>query len=307
MTRFRIGLFVMLWLCVCALDAQRALGQDQPGGNPPSQRPGGRQGGGRAGNRPPLSPEDVLKSLDTNGNGMLEEDEVKNSPARQMIEGLLTRLGIEQKYPIAISEIVKAMENSRRAQGREQSVPAAAATMIWLEVVLGELPAVKPGGDAPAPGTEEFRKQIEVLFRAELATLDNQPAFVQVGRREPRITGVTINNAGRTNSITLDNVGTIMKFTPHVLADHSVNVQLDVADSRYGPMDEGVVVAAPTNGEPVRSPVIENTETNSTVHIANGETVVLSDVVRTPKTEKPRVILVTAHVLPIGGEAKPGK
>jgi hypothetical protein len=306
MTRFRIGLFVVLWLGGCALDAQWTLGQDQPGGNPPSQRPGGREGGGRASNRPPVSPEDMLKSLDTNGNGMLEEDEVKSSPARQMIEGLLTRLGIEQKYPIAISEIVKAMENSRRAQGREQSVPTAAAAMIRLEVVLGELPAAKTGGDAPTPSAEELRKQMEVLFRAELATLDNQPAFVQVGRREPRITGVIINNTGRTNSITLDNVGTIMKFTPHVLADHSVNVQLDVVDSRYGPTDEGVIVAIPTNGEAVRSPIVENSETNSTVHIANGETVVLSGVVRTPKTEKPRVVLVTAHVLPVG-EAKPGK
>jgi hypothetical protein len=307
MTRFRISLLVVLWLGTCAFDAVWALGQDQPGGNPPSQR-GGRAPDGRAQNRPSFSPEEMLKSLDTNGNGMLEEDEIKNSPSRLMIEGILMRLGIEAKYPIAISEIVKGMESLRRAQRGERTAPVPeAAAIIRLEVVVGEMPAAKTGADAPAPSAEEIRKQMEVLFRAELTTLDNQPAFVQAGRREARVTGVTVNTWGRTNNVTLDDVGTIVKFTPHVLADRSVNVQLNVTDLRPGPMEEGVVIAAPTNGEAVRSPIMEHSETNTTLHIANGETVVVSDVVRTPKTDKPRVILVTAHVLPIGGEAKPAQ
>jgi hypothetical protein len=75
----------------------------------------GRRGGGGGGNRS-FSPDDMLKRLDTNGNGMLDEEEVANSPARAMIEGILGRMGIPAKYPIPISDISNAMQAMRQAR-----------------------------------------------------------------------------------------------------------------------------------------------------------------------------------------------
>ncbi len=178
-----------------------------------------------------------------------------------------------------------------------------AAAMIRLELVMGDVPAAKV-----AHGADAVRNEMEVLVQTELTTLENQPAFVQVGRLEPHITAVTGTKEGRINSTTLDNVGTIVKFTPRVAPDRSVTLQLDVVDSRRGPMEEGVIIFAPTNGDPVRTPTIENSETNTTLHIADGETVVVSsDTVRAPKTDKQRVLLLTVHVSAIGGDAKGAK
>jgi hypothetical protein len=97
---------------ICALlSASAAIAQGQRGGGD-----GGGYGGrgGRGGGNRSFSPEDMLRRLDTNGNGMLEEDEVNNSPAKPMIERILSRMGIPAKYPIAISDIANAMQNMRQ-------------------------------------------------------------------------------------------------------------------------------------------------------------------------------------------------
>ncbi len=45
--------------------------------------------------------------------------------------------------------------------------------------------------------------RVEILQRPQIMTLDNQPAYIQVGQRVPRITTVTVNaTTGNTNAIT---------------------------------------------------------------------------------------------------------
>ena len=46
-----------------------------------------------------------LRRVDTNHNGMIDEDELTGA-AKTIVEGILTRLGIELKYPIPLSKIV---------------------------------------------------------------------------------------------------------------------------------------------------------------------------------------------------------
>ena len=55
--------------------------------------------------------EEFFKKLDTNGNGMLEEDEIANSPAKFIVEEVYKELGRQLKYPVAISEVLKAMDD----------------------------------------------------------------------------------------------------------------------------------------------------------------------------------------------------
>jgi type II secretory pathway component GspD/PulD (secretin) len=181
-----------------------------------------------------------------------------------------------------------------------------AAVMVRLEVVLGETLAKSEKGGSIV-GAEEIRKHMDVLARAELTTLDNQPAFVQVGWRVPQITATTVTPRGVNNAFTYHDEGTIVKFTPRVSADRSVTLLLDVKDSREGPKEEGVIVAAPSQGEPIRNAALENSELNTTVRIADGETIVLSGMSRAPKAGKRQVILVTALVSTIGGETRPAK
>ena len=94
------------------LSASVVLAQRQRGGNFGGGDTGGR--GNRGGGGFNRSPEDMLRMLDTNGNGMLEEDEVNNSRLRPMIERIFSRMGIQPKYPIAISDVANAMQNMQQ-------------------------------------------------------------------------------------------------------------------------------------------------------------------------------------------------
>jgi type II secretory pathway component GspD/PulD (secretin) len=176
------------------------------------------------------------------------------------------------------------------------------AALVRLEVVIGDVPV----GQADAR-PEEVRKRMDVLVQAQLTTLDNQPAFLQVGRREGRITGAVSSPVGRTNTVTTENVGTILAVTPRVGADGAVTMQLDIEDSRLGPLDEGVVLAVPSQGEAIRTPSSDKLTTQTTLRIPDGQTVVVGAAARQPKSGKQRLILVTPHVLPVGPEATRGK
>jgi type II secretory pathway component HofQ len=102
-------------------------------------------------------------------------------------------------------------------------------------------------------------------------------------------------------------LGTVMKFTPRVTADRSVTLLLDIVDSRLGPENEGAVINAPTQGEPVRLRNIENNEIKTTLHIADGETMVVGSIANGPKLDTERVALVTVQVVKKGEGAKAGK
>jgi type II secretory pathway component GspD/PulD (secretin) len=108
----------------------------------------------------------------------------------------------------------------------------------------------------------------------------------------------------QSNCVNMQNVGTVLGLTPRASADGVVTMQLDIDDCRSGPAEEGVPIFIPSKGEPVRTPVVDTFKAQTTLKIADGQTVVVSGMARQPKNGKQRVILVTPHVLPIGGEAK---
>jgi type II secretory pathway component GspD/PulD (secretin) len=179
------------------------------------------------------------------------------------------------------------------------------AAMVRLEVVIVETPAEPSdavatkdsGGEKPRVVPKPA--QMEVLIRGELTTLDNQQAFLQVGRRESRLVGVAINAMGRANSIEREDVGTIVRLTPRVGPDRAVTLELTVEDSRLGPAEEGIVVAIDKEGQETRTPNTETLMFQSTVCIPDGETVTLAGMTRQAKSGKKRLILVTPRVLPV--------
>ncbi len=84
---------------------------------------GGGFGGGGRGGQPP-SPEErsarmeeMLKRLDTNGDGMLDENELSSGPGRFMVDRIFGQLGIQPTYPIAIADLKQAMEKAYQAGG----------------------------------------------------------------------------------------------------------------------------------------------------------------------------------------------
>lgn len=128
-------------------------------------------------------------------------------------------------------------------------------------------------------------RRLEVLSRPQVTTLDNQPAFIQVGQRVPRITGSTVNQAGQTNNVTLENVGLILGVTPRISPDGLVVMEIDAERSEVGPEAQGIPVSISATGAVVRSPRIDTTTAQTTVSALSGQTVVLGGLISKSKVE----------------------
>ena len=201
-----------------------------------------------------------------------------------------------------------AVEEARRLAD-ELDRPAA---IIHVEVLIGQAPvdAIKPSPAARQQAGAESRvrvvekpEKLEILCRARFSTLNEQPADLQMGRRVPRITGTTASPRGTMNAVEYENTGTMIKVRPRVDGDDRIAMQIDVEDSRLGSPEEALIISAPSEGEPIRTPAIETWTIQTSLIVANGQTVVLAAAVESPQTKLERLVLLTARVECIGGPA----
>jgi type II secretory pathway component GspD/PulD (secretin) len=231
-------------------------------------------------------------------------------------EGEAVRGGEKTAFVVIVPEVVsnrlllsgppEALREVERLV-RELDQPA---SMVLLEVVLGEAP-VQPKGPEAVEKSEKPEKakalrvvdkpqKMEVIARSRLTTMSNQPAFLQVGSREARITGSSMSTGGMVNQIALENVGWLVSMTPRVGSDGAVTMELDVEDSRLAPTEQGVIIVVPKDGEPVRSPRIETMMLQGTVRVQNGQTITMAANSRNAKPGTERLIAITARILPGG-------
>ncbi len=122
-------------------------------------------------------------------------------------------------------------------------------------------------------------QRLEVLSRPQVMTIDNQPAFIQVGQKVPRITNVMINQIGQTNVVALENVGLILGVTPRISPDGMVVMEIDAEKSDVAPEIEGIPISISATGAVVRSPRYNITTAQTTVSTASGETIVLGGLI----------------------------
>ena len=122
-------------------------------------------------------------------------------------------------------------------------------------------------------------RRVDVLSRPQIRTLDNQPAYIQVGQRVPRIVGSTVNQNGQSNSVSLENVGLILGVTPRVSPDGTVVMEIDAEKSSLGPEQDGIPVAVSVDGTVIRSPRVDTTTAQATVSATDGETIVLGGLI----------------------------
>jgi type II secretion system protein D len=122
-------------------------------------------------------------------------------------------------------------------------------------------------------------RRIEILGRPQIMTLDNQSAFIQVGKRVPRITGVRFDGRAQNNTVELENTGLILGVTPRISPEGMVVMEIDAEKSKIDP-NEGVPISV-IDGQPVESPIIDVTTAQTTVSAASGETIVLGGLITT--------------------------
>lgn len=143
-------------------------------------------------------------------------------------------------------------------------------------------------------------RRMDVLSRPQIMTLDNQPAFIQIGERVPRITGVNISATGQTNNVTLENVGLILGVTPRISPDGLVVMEIDAEKSQLGPEAEGIPVSITTAGQVIRSPRIATTTAQTTVSAISGQTVVLGGLISKSRSEIHRRVPLISDIPLIG-------
>jgi hypothetical protein len=193
--------------------------------------------------------------------------------------------------PEAVAEVQSLLEKMDQPAG-----------MILLEMEIGDAPVddSKSNDKSPAISGGPFRlpqspEKMEITARARLITSNNQPAYVQMGSRVPHVASVSnMGPGGQARSITYQNVGLILGITPRI-STGEVSMQIDVEQSQLGPESEGVPLS--TANDSVRAPVTDSTTIQTTVRIANGQTVILGSIGRRSKSGKQLVVIITPHII----------
>ncbi|MFH1264516.1 MAG: secretin N-terminal domain-containing protein, partial [Planctomycetota bacterium] len=126
-------------------------------------------------------------------------------------------------------------------------------------------------------------RRLDVLGRPQIMTLDNQPAYIQVGKLVPRIAGTRFDANTQTNQIDLEPTGLILGVTPRVSPEGTVVMEIDAEKSDLGPEAEGIPVSY-VGGQVIRQPAINMTLAQTTVSAASGETIVLGGLITKKKS-----------------------
>ncbi len=143
-------------------------------------------------------------------------------------------------------------------------------------------------------------RRLNVISRPQVQTLDNQPAFVQVGARVPRISSTQIVNNSQINATVLENVGILLGVTPRTSPDGLIVMEINAEKSQLGPIDQGIPISINANGDVIRSPQINITTAQTTVSARSGQTVILGGLITTSESEVTRRVPYLADVPVVG-------
>jgi len=115
---------------------------------------------------------------------------------------------------------------------------------------------------------------------------DNMPgyAFIQIGKRVPRISGSGLTQRGQVNTIEMEPVGLILGVTPRISPEGMVVMEIDAEKSELDPVSDGIPVSI-AEGTVIRSPSVNLTTAQTTVSASDGETIVLGGLI-TKSTKK---------------------
>lgn len=122
------------------------------------------------------------------------------------------------------------------------------------------------------------RRNVHILSRPQIRTVDNQLAQILVGREVPVITGVTVSDNGLAQpQIRQDESGIILTVQPRVSPDGTIVMETVAEKSEYG--TDGVPLFVDSTGQSFVSPIKDVITVSTTVAVPNGQTVVLGGMI----------------------------
>jgi type II secretory pathway component GspD/PulD (secretin) len=215
-------------------------------------------------------------------------------PATDLAQAINTLLGSPSDAPAPKRPLVVAepASNSLMLRGRPESIQRILEWLaqldrkppaVFVEAVVVSIESDEPtsrlsvrGGDRRTADEwiDELSKlgRLRVVARAQLMTLHDQPAYLQVGRREPHVMGVHQSSQGVTRSVERENVGLTLGLTPHVTPDGTVMLETDLERSDLDTPEEEIELSSST-GE--RAVAVTTLSLQTTVCACSGQTVVM--------------------------------
>jgi general secretion pathway protein D len=134
------------------------------------------------------------------------------------------------------------------------------------------------------------RGKLEVLSRPSIMARNNQEAVIVVGSEVPFITNSRITDNGQTiNTIQYDNVGIILRVTPFITSEGTV--EMIVAPEISTLTDQTVPIS-----DTVSAPVIAKRSAETVVVTPHGQTIVIGGLMETQKTESVQKIPILGDI-----------
>jgi general secretion pathway protein D len=138
------------------------------------------------------------------------------------------------------------------------------------------------------------RTHVEVISSPVVVTLDNQEAVLQIGDEVPIVTqsatNVTTADATVVNTVQYRETGILLRVTPRISRDGSVTLEVVQEASEV----------APTTTSGIDSPTIQQRRFQSTVTIANGDTIALGGLIRATRSRTRAGVPVLSSIPVLG-------
>lgn len=123
------------------------------------------------------------------------------------------------------------------------------------------------------------KRNVHILSRPQIRTVDNVTAQIQVGQIVPVVNGVSVTAVGSANPVIVQSeAGIILTVTPRISPDGNIVMETLAEKSDFNGSSVPIFTDA-TTGNVVESPIKNITSVQTTVSVPNGQTVVLGGMI----------------------------
>lgn len=145
-------------------------------------------------------------------------------------------------------------------------------------------------------------RQVRVLSRPEIRTLDNQLAQIQQGQEVPVVEGVNQTQTSTGPRVVRSTAGVILTVIPRISPDNQIVMELIAEKSQYN-LNNGVPIFTDLEtGNTITSPIKDISVARTTVSVPNGQTIVLAGMITERIDEAHRKVPILGDI-PILGTA----
>lgn len=147
----------------------------------------------------------------------------------------------------------------------------------------------------------EEHRDMEILSRPQIRTLDNRPALIRMVSEQPRVDGFTSSVQGPVPTVSIAEAGIILRVTPTISPDGNILLAITAEKSAFDNDSTDAVLTLDTNGNPIRATIKDVTQAETTVVVADEQTIVLGGLITKSADTVQRRVPWLSDIPVIGG------